>query len=85
MTTETILFDGKEYTCRWVEDNEDNDVLVGPMSLLDDLARRKRSREAQDTDERICFYIDDAFLKEDDGTLMRELSKQCEIFKPIRL
>lgn len=73
MRTETIVFDGNEYECRIVTDNEGNDQLIAPLSLLDAVCPHgadPETKEGTAVDELVFFYTDADNLSLDDAELI---------------
>lgn len=78
MVTTEINYKGKGYTCRVVESNEGEQLIIGGLSLKDtlmpypitDRCNGFADKEAERVDEEIFFYTSDADLQLSDSELI---------------
>lgn len=81
MITTEINYNGKEYTCRIVNSNEGEELIIAGTSLLDVLMPYPATdgsdgfadKEAEKVDEDIFFYTADCNLGLPDDELIKEL------------
>lgn len=83
MITTEINYKGKEYTCRIVNSNEGEELIIAGTSLLDvlmpypaiDGSDGFADKEAEKIDEDIFFYTADHNLGLPDDKLIEELKE----------
>ncbi len=83
MITTDIQFSGVEYTCRMVEDNQGDYLIIGSTDLLDALQPGSFeddnegfvSEEASRIYEEIFFFTDERTLSLPDKELVKELRR----------
>ena len=83
MITTEINYKGKDYTCRIVNSNEGEELIIAGTSLLDvlmpdpmtDTSDGFADKEAEKIDEDIFFYTADNNLGLPDDELIKELKK----------
>ena len=77
MVTTEINYKGKDYTCRIVESNEGEQLIIGGLTLMDALmpnpitegCRGFADKEAEKVDDEIFYYTSDADLQLSDSEL----------------
>lgn len=83
MKTQEVQFNGIGYTCRVVESNEGEELLIGSTELLDalqpgsfnDCNEGFANDEAERIYDRIFFFTDKKTLRLPDAGLVAELKK----------
>lgn len=78
-----INYKGRDYTCRIVRSNEDEELIIAGKSLLDvlmpypvtDGSDGFADKEAEKVDEEIFFYTADNNLRLPDDELIKELKE----------
>ncbi len=83
MVTTEINYKGKDYTCRIVESNEGEQLIIGGLTLMDALMPNPitegcsgfADKEAEKVDEEIFFYTSDADLQLSDRELTNILKE----------
>ena len=83
MKTQEVQFNGITYTCRVVESNEGEELLIGSITLLDALQPGSfndenegfASKEAERIYDEVFFFTDMANLRLTDVELVAELKK----------
>ena len=81
MVTTEINYKGNGYTCRIVESNDGEQLIIGGLTLMDVLMPHPitegcsgfADKEAEKVDEEIFFYTSDADLKLPDCDLIEIL------------
>lgn len=83
MITTEITYKGREYTCRVVDSNDDEKLIIGSLSLLDvlmpypitDQCNGFADKEAERVDDEIFFYAADSDLLLPDSELINILKE----------
>lgn len=83
MITTEINYKGKDYTCRIVESNEGEQLIIGGLSLRNELmpypitdkSNGFADKEAEGVDEEIFFYTADTDLHLPDSDLIKVLKE----------
>ncbi len=83
MITTEINYKGRDYTCRIVRSNEDEELIIAGTSLLDvlmpylatDGSDGFADKEAEKVEEEIFFYTADSNLRLPDDELIKELKE----------
>ena len=83
MKTQKVQFNGNTYSCRVVESNEGEELLIGSTDLLNalqpgsfnDANEGFASKEAERIYDNIFFFTDRANLRLTDVELVAELKK----------
>ena len=83
MVTTEINYKGKGYTCRVLESNEGEQLIIGGLCLKDtlmpypitDRCNGFADKEAERVDEEIFFYTSDADLQLSDSELIDTLKE----------